>query len=206
MAVATIPTVEEIITSRSIGNNWTAARWEELPHDADIRYEVIEGVLYMSASPSLLHQRVLGLLYTALFQRLDVPGAAYVFFAPTGVFMPGCDPVQPDLVVTRREGVNIGTDTRYHGIPALLVEILSPSNDEYDLVVKREAYARAGVPEYWIVRPRERDVLMYADPDTATGQYGRTAPVPPDGELAALTLPFRAPLAAFFADAPDATP
>ena len=81
-ATATATTDEEIVTVRSVGNGWTAARWEQLRHDRGVRYEIIDGVLYVSASPSLFHQHVRGLLYMALFQQLDTTGAAYVFFAP----------------------------------------------------------------------------------------------------------------------------
>jgi len=57
--------------------------------------------------------------------------------------MPGCDPVQPDVLVIRHEDVGIVRDRRVEGIPAILVEILSPSNPDMDSGVKRKAYARA---------------------------------------------------------------
>lgn len=74
--------------------------------------------------------------------------------------MPGCDPVQPDLVVVRVADRDIFQNRRIRGIPALIVEILSPSNPDQDLDVKRKVYAPAGLPEYWIVHPAERDVLV----------------------------------------------
>lgn len=83
-----------------------------------------------------------------------------------------------------------------------MIEVLSPSNPEQVLLVKRATYARAGVPEYWVFRPRQRDVLVHHQPEPADGQYTRIARVPPDGELVSPTLPFRAPVAAFFANAP----
>jgi len=69
-----------------------------------------------------------------------------------GVFMPGCDPVEPDIIAVRGEDIAI-VRTRIEGTPALLVEVLSPGNASKDTHIKRHAYARAGVPEYWIVRP-----------------------------------------------------
>jgi Uma2 family endonuclease len=41
-----------------------------------------------------------------------------------------------------------------------VVEILSPSNANYDLLTKRELYRRCGVPEYWIVFPDEHKILQ----------------------------------------------
>jgi Uma2 family endonuclease len=78
------------------------------------------------------------------------------------------------------------------------VEILSPSTVEYDLVTKRENYARAGVPEYWAARPVQRDLVLHSEPDLLTGEYRRVLIIPPDGELVSPTLPFRAPVASFF--------
>lgn len=193
----------EGMTLRTIDGGWTAEQWEQLNHNEGIRYEIIAGVLYMSSSPSVYHQWISSRIYLALEQQLSVPGVAFTFYSPTGVFLPDSDPLQPDLVVVRREDREMFRDKRIYGVPALLVEILSPSNSEYDLVVKREAYARAGVPEYWIARPHERDVLIHSEPQTATGQYLSVTHIAPDGELVSPTLPFRATITPFFADAPD---
>jgi Uma2 family endonuclease len=189
---------------RSTDAGWTAADWERLPDDGR-RYEIIAGVLYASTAPSLFHQWVVQEIYVALRQQLVVPGVAFAFVAPVGVFMPGCDPVQPDLVVVRREDSGLLRERRVYGVPTLLVEVLSPGSVEQDLAVKRAAYARAGVPEYWAVRPAERDFLAHSQPEPGTGQYLQVAHVPPGGELVSATLPFRAPVAAFFAGAPDTT-
>jgi Uma2 family endonuclease len=124
---------------------------------------------------------------------------------PLGLFMPGCDPVQPDLVVVRTENLQIIHDRRITGIPALLIEVLSPSNPTQDTRTKRKAYARAGVPEYWIVRPASRDLLLCTQPDAALGDYASSDLIAPDGTLVSPTLAVRAPIARFFADAPDTT-
>jgi Uma2 family endonuclease len=124
---------------------------------------------------------------------------------PLGLFMPGCDPVQPDLVVVRTENLHIIHDRRITGIPALLIEVLSPSNPTQDTRTKRKAYARAGVPEYWIVRPASRDLLLCTQPDAALGDYASSDLIAPDGTLVSPTLPVHTPIARFFADAPDTT-
>ena len=119
--------------------------------------------------------------------------------------MPGCDPVQPDVVVVASADVAHIRERRIHTVPALLVEVVSPSTRQQDTGIKRAAYARAGVPEYWIVRPAERDVLVHSRPDTAAGLYLATATFATHAELVADTLPFRAPVTSFFAGSPDET-
>jgi Uma2 family endonuclease len=177
---------------------WNRERWEELPEDGK-RYEVINGVLYMSTAPSPLHQWISRHTQRLLYAQIDDLGYGITFNAPVGLFMPGCDPVQPDLLVLKPEDQGLILEKHIETIPLLLVEILSPSNPNHDLVLKRQAYARAGVPEYWVLRPQERDVLVHSEPELATGQFLRTIRVATGEELASPTLPFRAPVAAFFA-------
>lgn len=119
--------------------------------------------------------------------------------------MPGCDPVQPDIVVVRSEDRGLIYDRRINAVPALIVEVLSPSNAAQDTEVKRAAYARAGLAEFWIVRPAERDMLVLSEPDPAAGLYHHSLTIAPDGEILSPTLPFRASIAGFFAGSPDET-
>lgn len=156
----------------------------------------------MSTSPSAFHQWIVRQILLVLHAQLDAQGIATTFMAPLGVLMPGCDPVQPDLIVVRREDLEI-VRTRIEGVPALLVEVLSPGNAGTDTETKRRAYARAGVPEYWIVRPAQRDLLVYSQPDAALGDYAQSDHIEPGGELASPTLPVHAPVAGFFAGAPS---
>ncbi len=189
---------------RSHDATWDRARWETLPDDGN-RYEVIGGVLHMSTAPSFFHQWIIRQIFLTLYAQIDIVGVGLTIWAPLGVFMPGCDPVQPDLLVIRREDMGIIRDRRVEGVPALLVEILSPSNPAMDTDVKRKAYARAGVPEYWIVRPASRDALVYTEPDALLGDFAHSQRVAPDDDLVSPTLPIRTAVAAFFADAPDTT-
>jgi Uma2 family endonuclease len=189
---------------RSLDATWDRARWESLPDDGN-RYEVIDGVLYMSTAPSFFHQWIIRQLFLTLFAQIDDQGIGLTIWSPLGVFMPGCDPVQPDLLVILNSDLTIIRERRIEGIPALLVEILSPSNATADTEIKRKAYARAGVPEYWIIRPASRDALRYSQPDGTLGDYVESHLIASDAELVSATLPVRFALASIFADAPDTT-
>lgn len=189
---------------RSIDNNWNRARWEELPADGN-RYEVIDGVLYMTTAPSSFHQWIIHRILRIFFQQVEDTSVGVVLSSPIGVFMPGCDPVQPDIVVVRTEQLGMFQERRIVGVPALLIEVLSPSNAEQDTQIKRAAYARANVPEYWIVRPATRDVLVYSRPDPALADYAQSDYIVADGELVSPTLPVRTRIGDFFTGAPDTT-
>ena len=194
-------TLPELVL-RSIDASWNYARWEELPDDGH-RYEVIDGVLYMTTAPSSFHQWIVQQLFLELHAQITLSGIGVTFVAPIGVLMPGCDPVQPDLVVVRAEDTAIIAQRRIRGVPALLVEVLSPASIEADTEIKRKAYARAGVPEYWIVRPAQRDVLCYSQPDSTLDDYTHVERAAPDAQLVAATLPVQITVAALFAGAPD---
>src|SRR6478672_1540958 len=55
MAVSTM--LPELVL-RSPEADWDRARWETLPDDGN-RYEVIDGVLYMTTAPSNFHQWII---------------------------------------------------------------------------------------------------------------------------------------------------
>lgn len=197
-------TVTPELVTRSLDASWNYARWSQLPDDGN-RYEVIDGVLYLTTTPSFFHQWIVSRITRMLQTQIEDTGAGIVAFAPIGLLMPGCDPVQPDIIVVRSEDRGMIHDRRINGVPALIVEVLSPSNAEKDTAIRRAVYARAGLPEYWIVRPAERDVIVLNRPDLASGLYLQSLNVGPAEELHSPTLPFRAAIAGFFAGLPDET-
>lgn len=187
---------------RSPDSSWDYARWEQLPDDGN-RYEVICGVLYMSTTPSQFHQWIVKRLMLRVGAYAEEHGLAWAYDAPIGMLMPGCDPVQPDFLLIRQNRADIIPDQRIRGVPDLIAEVLSPTNPEQDTVVKRDAYARAGVPEYWIVRPVTRDVLLCWQPDATLGDYTQSRLIAADAELVSPTLGLRVTVADLFAGAPN---
>lgn len=153
----------------------------------------------MATAPSFLHQRTIIRLTQHVAIPLEAREIAIAVTAPIGVLMPGADPVQPDFLLIRRErSALIATDGRIRGVPDLIAEVLSPNNPELDTVIKRAAYARAGLPEYWIVRPASRDVLICSIPDRDLADYTDVRFFAPDSELISPTLPIRVPVATLF--------
>ena len=54
----------------------------------------------------------------------------------------------------------------------LVMEVVSPSNPDLDYNIKRIEYAQAGIPEYWLVDPQERHIIVYALEGKAYRQAG----------------------------------
>lgn len=201
-ASATATTTALEYALHSADASWCYDKWEKLPDDGN-RYEVIDGVLYMSTSPSFWHQGSVLLLVEHVGLPLKQRGIAVMSAGPIGVIMPGADPVQPDFLLIRSERREIiADDGRIRGVPDLIAEVLSPSHPDLDTVIKRAAYARAGVPEYWMLRPATRDVVICWTPDTTSGEYGNQRLFTIDSEIQSPTLPIQLPVAMLFEDQP----
>jgi Uma2 family endonuclease len=182
---------------------WTADDWTLLPEDGN-RYEIIEGVLYVSTAPSSFHQWIV----ISLVQHFGVPakiaGLGITMIAPVGVFMEGASPVQPDFLFVRAERAGIIRDRHIYGAPDLIVEVMSPGSVDYDQGVKLEAYAAAGVPEYAVVNPAERSLTHYRL--STTMQYGEGRVLRGSDMVAFACLPdLSTPAEALFEGAPDTT-
>jgi Uma2 family endonuclease len=122
--------------------------------------ELIDGEIIMSAAPRVPHQRVVLNLAVALKSFTDRMSLGEVLLSPMDVHLPTGDIVEPDLVFVRQTNLDIVQDW-IRGVPDLLVEVLSPTHPDRDLIVKRNLYARNGVPEYWIVDPDDRSVQIF---------------------------------------------
>jgi len=131
-----------------------------LPQDRN-RYEVIDGELYVTPSPSYQHQRVIGRLYSILQAYVSSRGLGEVLTAPMDVLLSETNIVQPDILFLRTERLPPITAKNITVAPDLIVEAISPSSIEQDREDKRRVYARHGVAHYWIVDPDRRSLELY---------------------------------------------
>lgn len=126
------------------------------------RYEIIEGELFVSPSPSLRHQIAARNLLILLATYVRAHGLGTVLSAPFTVRITPDEPVEPDLFFVRQEREYLLDEGAMNGAPDLVVEIVSPSGRQYDRVTKFNRYAQVGVAEYWIVDPIAEAVEQYA--------------------------------------------
>lgn len=126
----------------------------------DKRYEIIDGEVYMVPAPVPYHQRILGNLYLRLREFVEKEGIGEVYLAPCDVVLSDIDVVQPDIMFISNERLNIITEKNIRGAPDLIIEIISPSSEYRDKVIKRKLYSKYGVKEYWLVDPEKREVEL----------------------------------------------
>jgi Uma2 family endonuclease len=142
--------------------DWTYEDYRRLPDDGN-RYEVIRGVLYVTAAPRLKHQFSVFELSFRLASFARERGLGTVLTAPLEVNLPfGIGtPVQPDVVFFRKMNEPDWEEQSFDGVPDLVAEVLSPRTRSRDRKVKLAAYQDAGVPEYWMADPSSREVVVH---------------------------------------------
>lgn len=159
--------------------------YEDMP-DGPPYYQVVEGDLIMSPSPTLYHQRVAGRIFFRISSYLEKKPVGEAFIAPLDVFLTEVNVFQPDVVFVSAQRSSIIASEGLEGAPDLVVEILSPGTAKIDKGSKRKIYARTGVQELWLVDPDLKQVQVFelaADPDAPA----RT--IQPEGVLTTKLLP-----------------
>jgi len=130
--------------------------------------EILKGVAYArSPAPSVQYLEVLGNLYLAFGNYLrNKQGRVFPF--PFEVRLPENPEqkdediqtvVQPDLtVVCNEERLD---EKGCKGAPDLIIEVLAENTLHRDLYIKLRLYEKAGVPEYWVVHPKDKTALVF---------------------------------------------
>ena len=140
---------------------YTVDDYDQFPEDQ--RCELIDGVVYDMAAPTIVHQDIL--LEIAIQLRTCIEkheGLCKVYVAPLDVKL-GEDNktvVQPDVIVVC-DPEKLSRKDKVYGAPDLAVEIVSPWSEKKDKRIKLAKYAETGVQEYWIVDPFKKMVLVY---------------------------------------------
>lgn len=142
------------------------------------KYELIDGIPFnMAPAPSTLHQSVCIALSAELYNSFKNKPCK-VFAGPLDVRLPRegesedekiVDVVQPDILIVCD---NSKLDAKgCLGAPDLIVEIISPWTSQKDSITKLNLYEKAGVSEYWLIRPEERTVMVFTLGENK--KYGR---------------------------------
>jgi Uma2 family endonuclease len=135
---------------------------------ADVRAEILGGQIVCAPAPLPKHSKAQGALRSFIGGPFDDddgfggPGGWWIF-VEVDVQLGPHDVVRPDLVGWRRERLPEPAERRPIDVPPdWICEVLSPSTAAHDRVTKRDLYARAGVPHYWIVDVDARTLEAFA--------------------------------------------
>ena len=139
---------------------YTYEDYARLPEGAP--YQLIGGQLIMVPAPIPHHQEVSKRLEYLLYEHVELKQKlGKVYDAPIDIYFEDEETYQPDIIFISNERLQIIKEDKIEGAPDMVIEILSPSTAYYDLVHKKDVYARHGVKEYWIVDPMEKKIEVY---------------------------------------------
>lgn len=126
------------------------------------RAELIDGELYMMATPGRIHQELIMILSNSIFNYIQgKKGDCKVYPAPFAVFLDTDDKIylEPDIsVICDKTKL---TEEGCKGAPDWVIEIVSPSSRPIDYNKKLFKYRTAEVREYWIVDPLKQLIMVY---------------------------------------------
>ncbi len=122
------------------------------------RYELVDGEIIEMPADDNAHSVAVMDLYDAL--RPHWPHPKFIRSQSTQRFTERWAPM-PDLTLLEHRPVR---GALIDELPALAIEV-SDETLAYDLGFKRLAYARAGVPEYWVADLKRRRILVFREPD-----------------------------------------
>jgi Uma2 family endonuclease len=139
-------------------------QWDEeeyLALETNRLVEFSDGFLEVLPVPTMSHQLLIAYLHGLFLAFVSSRKLGTVLLAAFRIRLRRGKYREPDIVFMAREHADrIGED--FWDGADLVLEIVSdgPKDRHRDLVTKRGEYARAGIPEYWIVDPREERITV----------------------------------------------
>lgn len=154
---------KQAIAGGYAGLRLSAEEYFQLPDDGR-KYELIDGVVVMSPSPTPRRQLMALEVLKQLSRHVDKEDLGLVLYETDVVFgvrADGRDLVyRPEMIFIRKERVSQIED-RIRIIPDVVVEVVSPDSRSLDEQTKFHDYERAGVKEYWFIDPIEEQTRFY---------------------------------------------
>jgi Uma2 family endonuclease len=149
----------------------------------DEHVELIDGMLVAMTPQGRAHARVIQRLTRLLVRTL---GDDLEVLPQLPLTLPDDSEPEPDLAVVRAEDAQSG---EHHPRTALLVIEVAGDSLRLDRGSKAALYARASIPEYWIVNLAESTVEVHREADALAGAYRSKTVVPAGQDLAAASVP-----------------
>ena len=149
--------IAEPVTTRATQTRTESWTYDEVRAiDDDVRRELHDGEIYVMPSPNLKHQSIIGRLYLWLTLWAQQHGGK-AYLSPVDLYVSATEYYIPDLVFYSAAQMQSGEverdPNRLTIAPAIVVEVLSRSTARNDRTLKTRAYAKFGIPHYWILDP-----------------------------------------------------
>ena len=178
------------------GARMKLAEYRTLDDTADGVWELVDGVLEQMPPPTFDHQNLIDFLVSMINMfQMGLPAPIGWAVSGIGVALAERRAPTPNLVYLRAERAHLIRGSFVEGIPDIIMEALSGDRAR-DLVMKRQWYAEAGIPEYWMLDPTN-DVLTILD--LSDGDYGARAVLRSGDTLSTPAIPgFYLPLELLF--------
>ncbi len=152
---------------------WAEDDYFNLP-DTNRLVELSAGQVAVLPHPTETHQRVLAALVQFFDEFVKANDLGTIRFAPLPVRLWPDKIREPDILfVSHTHADRIGE--QFYGPPDLVVEVTSPGTWRTDRRDKYVEYARAGIPEYWLVDPEAETIEVFvleAGVYVALGKFG----------------------------------
>lgn len=121
--------------------------------------EFSSGIVEVLTMPTMAHQLIVAYLHGLLSAFVARGNYGAVLFAPFRIRLWEAKYRQPDVMFMRAENASRTRNDFWDGAD-LVIEIVSEDDRRRDVKTKRFEYARAGIPEYWIVDPQHRLITV----------------------------------------------
>jgi Uma2 family endonuclease len=165
---------------------FTVDELESFPDDGN-RYELLDGVLFVSPQTGLPHQIVATELSRILGTAVE--NDPQTFIAAPGVVEVGpALHMEPDILIGRLPEQG----TRWDAVPEhwLAVEVSGTGSRIYDREYKRDAYLAVGVREVWLVDLERRRISVARPGSAREEQEARvTWTIPGSGRAVDIDIP-----------------
>jgi len=142
----------------------TQGNWSEeeyLALDGNYLVEFDDGFIEVLPMPTTSHQLIVMYLHGLLHAFVSRRGLGMALFAALRVRLWPGKFREPDVIfMLKKHARRIGEEF-WEGAD-LVMEVVSGDAEDRrrDLVTKRQEYAKAGIPEYWIVDPQEGRITV----------------------------------------------
>lgn len=156
---------------------WTEEEYLALNTNHLIEYS--DGYLEVLPMPTMAHQDIAILLFELLKSFVIGHSLGKVYIAPLRVRLARKEYREPDVVFLSSARLKRSKGDYPDGAD-LVMEVVSggPADRERDLVTKRQVYAYFGILEYWIVDPKEAQIIVLrldGDEYVEHGRFGKGA-------------------------------